>query len=599
MEIIREGPSTSRPLILDGKNYSYWKSRMIFFIKTLDGRAWRALVAGYEPPMIIVDGVSVPKPEVDWTDAEEQASIGNARAINAIFNDVDLNVFKLINSCSTAKEAWRLLEVTYEGTSKYNERVLEDANESLLLDEKIPDSKIVQKVLQSLPRKFEMNVTAIEEAHDITTLELDELFGSLLTLEMAISDKENKKGKGIAFKSIYQVETIVNQSDDEANMDESIALLKKQFSKVVRKFKNMNTIGSNAQNPNQYRRKDGENTTRRYNKVSNRRGGDYGKKKGGEGRFFKCRECRGVGHYQIECPTFLRRQKKSFRATLSDEDTDDSEDDSGMNAFTACITKIDLGDESECSKENCDEELTFEELKVLWKEDSEAKAIQKEIIQDLMEENERLMSVISSLKLKLKEVQNDYDQTIKFVKMLNSGTKVKFVPALVKDENETTSITTVECASSHITFGDGARSRIIAKEKIDKNNLPCLNDVRYVDGLKANLNSVSQLCDQEAVNTACHIHNRITTRSGTTITLYELWKGRKPNVKYFHVFGRTCYILADREYHRKSGTAMETINVVVNDFEPTAKRTTDENDEAPKVIVVSSTASTKAPKADT
>ncbi|TYK26042.1 gag-pol polyprotein [Cucumis melo var. makuwa] len=105
MKIIREGPSTSRPPILDDKNYSYWKPHMIFFIKTLDGKAWRALIGGYEPPMITVNGVSVPKPEIDWTDAEEQASVGNARAINAIFNGVDLNVFKLINSCTTAKEA--------------------------------------------------------------------------------------------------------------------------------------------------------------------------------------------------------------------------------------------------------------------------------------------------------------------------------------------------------------------------------------------------------------------------------------------------------------------------------------------------------------
>ncbi|KAA0038153.1 gag-pol polyprotein [Cucumis melo var. makuwa] len=116
MEIIREGPSASRPPVLDGKNYSYWKSRMIFFIKTLDGKAWRALVAGYDPPMIIVNGVSVPKPEVDWTDDEEQASVENARALNTIFNGVDLNVFELINSCSIAKEAWKTLEVAYEGT---------------------------------------------------------------------------------------------------------------------------------------------------------------------------------------------------------------------------------------------------------------------------------------------------------------------------------------------------------------------------------------------------------------------------------------------------------------------------------------------------
>ncbi|KAA0067517.1 Peptidase aspartic, catalytic [Cucumis melo var. makuwa] len=31
-------------------------------------------------------------------------------------------------------------------------------------------------------------------------------------------------------------------------------------------------------------------------------------------------------------------------------------------------------------------------------------------------------------------------------------------------------------------------------------------------------------------------HKKITTRSRTTVTLNELWKGRKPNVKYFHVF---------------------------------------------------------------
>ena len=67
-----------------------------------------------------------------------------------------------------------------ESISEYNERVLEIANDSLLLGEKIPESKIVCKVLRSLPRKFDMKVTAIEEAQDITALKLDELFGSLL-----------------------------------------------------------------------------------------------------------------------------------------------------------------------------------------------------------------------------------------------------------------------------------------------------------------------------------------------------------------------------------------------------------------------------------
>lgn len=48
----------------------------------------------------------------------------------------------------------------------------------------------------------------------------------------------------------------------------------------------------------------------------------------------------------------------------------------------------------------------------------------------------------------------------------------------------------------------------------------------------------------EAMNIACYIHNRVTLRIGTTSTLYELRKGRKHTVKYFHVFGSKCYILS-------------------------------------------------------
>ena len=252
---------------------------------------------------------------------------------------------------------------------------------------------------------------------------------------------------------------------------------------MVKKFINLNTTGSSTQNLTSYRRKDGENYTRRFNEVSNKRDNDYIKKKEGEGRVFRCRECRGIGHYQAECPTFLRRQKKNFHATLSDEETDDSEEDNNMNAFTVCITETDSGDESECSMEICDKNLTFEELKVLWKEDYEARAIQKERIQDLMEENEQLMSVISSLKLKLKEVQCEYDQTLKSVKMLNSETEnldvilisgqnglnkyglgfdasarkinttteIKFVPASVNDKTDTVTTTKVVSPSAKTT----------------------------------------------------------------------------------------------------------------------------------------------------
>ncbi|CAJ2661907.1 unnamed protein product [Trifolium pratense] len=47
----------------------------------------------------------------------------------------------------------------------------------------------------------------------------------------------------------------------------------------------------------------------------------------------------------------------------------------------------------------------------------------------------------------------------------------------------------------------------------------------------------------EAVNTACYILNRMSIRKVLNKTPYELWKDKKPNVSYFHIFGCYCYIL--------------------------------------------------------
>ena len=51
----------------------------------------------------------------------------------------------------------------------------------------------------------------------------------------------------------------------------------------------------------------------------------------------------------------------------------------------------------------------------------------------------------------------------------------------------------------------------------------------------------------EAVNMSCHIGNRIYFRVGAKKTSYEIWREKKPKVKYFRIFGSKCYILNDRE----------------------------------------------------
>lgn len=53
------------------------------------------------------------------------------------------------------------------------------ANNSFILREKMLKEKVVRKIMISLSQKFDMKVTTIEEAQDLSTLKIGELIGSL------------------------------------------------------------------------------------------------------------------------------------------------------------------------------------------------------------------------------------------------------------------------------------------------------------------------------------------------------------------------------------------------------------------------------------
>ena len=63
--------------------------------------------------------------------------------------------------------------------SKLNEVVVNKFN----LGEKTKDSKIVRKILRSLPESFRAKVTAIEESKDLDDIKVQELIGSFQTYE--------------------------------------------------------------------------------------------------------------------------------------------------------------------------------------------------------------------------------------------------------------------------------------------------------------------------------------------------------------------------------------------------------------------------------
>ena len=63
MVLNREGTSTSKPPLLDGSNYAYWKQMMIGFLKSIDDDVWDIVEEGYSRPTIVANRQIVPKPK--------------------------------------------------------------------------------------------------------------------------------------------------------------------------------------------------------------------------------------------------------------------------------------------------------------------------------------------------------------------------------------------------------------------------------------------------------------------------------------------------------------------------------------------------------
>ena len=52
----------------------------------------------------------------NWDDAKIKTANFNSRELNALFSAITNEDFKKISSTETAKEAWTILQITYEGT---------------------------------------------------------------------------------------------------------------------------------------------------------------------------------------------------------------------------------------------------------------------------------------------------------------------------------------------------------------------------------------------------------------------------------------------------------------------------------------------------
>jgi hypothetical protein len=216
---------------------------MYFFLKSID--VWKIVETDWIKPEVATAELSV---------AQNSARLSNDKALHALCQTLSPSEFTRISNCESAKEAWQILETTYEGTklvksvklqmliSRFEEikmlenetfdefytRINDLRNSMVSLGKKVSVEKLIKKILRFLPERFKIKVTSIEESKDLDSMKIEELVGFLQTYEYSLLP--DKKAKAMAFKETKRKVSLEVDSDNE----EELALIANRINKLMK-----------------------------------------------------------------------------------------------------------------------------------------------------------------------------------------------------------------------------------------------------------------------------------------------------------------------------------------------------------------------------
>ncbi|KAM6556835.1 hypothetical protein CsatB_003854 [Cannabis sativa] len=428
----------------------------------------------------------------------------NLKAMHALFNTVSKNQLKVIVNYEMAKEAWEKLRIKNEGTdpvkksrlralakafedlsmeeeetvAEFHAKLCDISNESHALGKTYSNVKLVCKVLRVLPRRFMSKVTSIEEMRNVEELDLDELIGSFI----AFIHKEEKK-------SIPDVSASFS--------DEVVDLLTKNYTKFLKK---------------------------KYKK------------------FF----------LRVECSNTLKK-KKALVATWSDSDEEkdfvaskSSDEDKQVVAFMeqshrSFESEVD-GVFSVFEADSNGRQNAYEEMFPQWEYMTKRIRVLNSAKEQIESENIKLEDTVKNLNKLLDENDNEIYKLS--AELIRAKQALEFIPPgtmpsfkLFNFENlmEGQWYLDIGC-SRHmtgkkkllvnykeekegvVTFGDGNKGQIIGKGDLVMSRVAPLTEVLYVKGLKANLISISQLCDADYTISFSKTHCLVSSYGCSVLT---------------------------------------------------------------------------------
>lgn len=310
--------------VLDGKNWEKWCVKM-------------GVIFGFQDVTDLVKN-GIPEEVEGATDAQTAAHKAmkkkDCKALFLIHQCVDDANFEKIAGAKSSKEAWDILQQSYEGAAKvkqvklhslrrqfelmcmkdqetiseYFNRMQVLVNSMKACQDVISNQQIVEKILRTLTPKFDYIIVAIEESKDVSKMKVEDLLCSLEAHEQRLLDRNGAR---------------VQEQALQARTHPSTNGSKSKFKKGKQKWRE-----GKAENPG---KKQFKNSEHKHGESSNYKGSksyhDKGEKKKFDKKNIQCYNCSKWGHFASECRSGKGRQKSDDdEAYHAKEDGSDSDE---------------------------------------------------------------------------------------------------------------------------------------------------------------------------------------------------------------------------------------------------------------------------------
>ena len=187
--------------VFDGDNYQAWAVKMTAYLEGCD--LWEAVEEDYVVPPLPAD------PTLNQIKIHKDKTTRKAKAKACLYAAVSPAIFSRIMACQSAKAIWDFLKAEYQGDERikgmkvlnlireferqqmkesetikeYSDKLIGIANKVRVLGTELTDSRLVQKILVTLPEWFEATIASLENTKNLSDIKLAELLSALQAQE--------------------------------------------------------------------------------------------------------------------------------------------------------------------------------------------------------------------------------------------------------------------------------------------------------------------------------------------------------------------------------------------------------------------------------